>query len=204
MKRTLTAACATLCLLAGIAAPMQSAGTLAAHGSTTQAAPFEVDMAHSTLLYKIRHLEVTDFYGRVNMPEGSFLLDAENPSASSLEVTVQIKNMDAGNRSRDQFLLSPDFFNAREYPESTFKGKTFTQNDDGSWTVLGDFTMRNVTREVEVTLKNYAENDTEKFGYRAGFEAIFAVNRSDYGMSTHHDSLGEEVKIIAAIEGVRR
>lgn len=168
-------------------------------------APFTIDMAHSTLNYRVRHFGVSWFYGRINMPEGSFLLDASEPSASHVTITVELKNMDAGNENRDRFLIGPDFFNAREHPVATFSSTSITKIDDSTWEAAGEFTLRGVTKPVAVKLEEYTELQTAKFGYRAGFLCTFDIKRSDYGMDlfVSDGTLGDLVTITASIEGVR-
>lgn len=172
----------------------------------TGVTPFEVDVAHSMLVYRIRHLNVAYFHGRIKQPTGSFLIDRDNLKNSSVHVVAEIKNMDAGNRSRDQFLKSPDFFNARDFPTVEFKSTSIRQIDEKTYEVTGTFTMHGVTKEITTTLEEYTEADAGKLGYRAGFETTFTVKRSEFGMDkfVKEGTLGDEVRITAAIEGVQR
>lgn len=173
-------------------------------GPKAAAVPFDIDGAHSTLLFRIRHFGVANFYGRVNGPSGTFLIDPANLEDSFIDVTVEIRNMDAGNESRDRFLMGADFFNAREFPKATFKSKSI-RAVDGGFEASGEFMMRGVTLPVTARIADYAESPTERFGYRSGFEATFDLKRSDYNMSklVEEGTLGDDVRIIAAIEGVR-
>lgn len=165
----------------------------------------EIDPAHSTLNFKVRHFGVSNFYGRVNQPKGWFLIDPDDLDHSFIQASVAVKNMDAGNDSRNRLLIGPDFFNAREYPETTFVSSRIVKTDDG-YAATGTFTMHGVEREITAELREYTARDTTKFGYRAGFDAVFTVNRSDFGMDKFvaEGTLGDEVTIIAALEGVRR
>lgn len=172
----------------------------------TGSAAYEVDMAHSMLIYKIRHLNVAYFHGRVKLPTGSFFIDKDNPENSTVHIIAEIKNMDAGNRSRDIFLKSPDFFNARDFPKAEFKSTTVRKVNETTYEATGTFTMHGVTKEITTTLEDYTEADTGKLGFRAGFEAIFTVKRSDFGIDkfVKEGTLGDEVRITAAIQGVQR
>lgn len=169
------------------------------------AAPLEVDLAHSTLNYRIRHLGVSYFFGRINMPEGTFLLDPNDPANSHVNISAEIKNMDAGNDGRNKFLTGIDFFNAMEFPKTEFKSTSVKQLDKTTWEATGDFTLHGVTKPITVKLEEYAETQTSRFGFRAGFFVAFTIKRSDYGMSNFMDEnmLGDEVLIYAGIEGAR-
>lgn len=195
---------ATLLAAVAIAAAPRAAAPSALRAA--EPAEFEIDVAHSTLIYRVRHFGVSNFYGRINGPSGSFLLDAERPEASRLSVEIEIKNMDAGNESRDRFLLSPDFFNVREHPKASFVATSIRPTAPGVFEAMGDFTMHGETRPITVRLDGYVEKATDRFGYRAGFECTFEVKRSDYGMDlfVKEGTLGDEVRITVAIEGVRR
>ncbi len=168
-------------------------------------APFDVDAGHSTIVFRLRHFGVAWFYGQIQKPTGTFLIDPNDLAGSELDLKIEIKNMDAGNRSRDQFLKGPDFFNAKEYPTATFKSKSIKQVDGATFEVTGVFTLHGVSKTVTVPLTDYAEASTTKFGYRAGFECTLTFNRSDYGIDQYvkEGTLGDEVRLIVSIEGKR-
>jgi polyisoprenoid-binding protein YceI len=174
-------------------------------GAAARAADFEIDLVHSTLNYRVRHFGVSYFFGRINKPTGAFFFDPADASKSHLEVAAEIKNMDAGDPARNSFLLSPDFFNGREFPKAEFKSTSIKRIDDATYEAAGTFTLHGVTKPVTVRLQEYTEKQTTKFGYRAGFLCTFTVKRSDYGMDLFvaDGTLGDEVQITASLEGVR-
>jgi polyisoprenoid-binding protein YceI len=158
------------------------------------------------LIYRVRHFGVSSFYGRVNLPAGRFRVDDGDLAGSFVEITAELRHMDAGDDNRDRFLASPDFFNVREYPTATFRSSRIGKTGDGTYEATGSFTMHGVTREVTAAIEGYATAQTGRFGFRAGFEAILNVKRSDFGMDlfVKEGTLGDEVRIVAAIEGVQR
>ncbi len=201
--------------MAGIAALISGIMVLSAIAPSTahesesrmpfaSAEQFGVDPGHSTVIFKVRLHSVANFYGRVNAPQGSFLL-TDNPDESHVDIKIQTKNIDGGLKARNQYLAGVDFFNAREHPEATFTSDSITRIDDTSFEAKGNFTMRGKTIPLTVTLAEYAEADMGRLGYRAGFEARFTVKRSEFGMTAHLDDgqLGDEVEIIVAIDGGR-
>lgn len=173
--------------------------------ATSLAQEFDVDIVHSTLNYRLRHFNVSYFYGRINRPEGTFLLDPANPSKSHVEISAELANMDAGDENRNKFLLSPDFFNGREHPKTQFKSTAVKQIDPATWEAAGAFSLHGITKPITVRITEYTESKSAipKFGYRAGFLCVFTIKRSDYGVDMYakDGTLGDEVQITAAIEG---
>jgi polyisoprenoid-binding protein YceI len=165
---------------------------------------FKVDPVHSGVVFGIGHVGVSRFYGTFNAPTGTFLIDPANPSASSIEVVVETEKVNTGSSKRDDHLRSPDFFNAKEFPTMTFKSASFEKGAGKTMTVKGDLTMLGQTKAVTAAVEFLGEGETRQ-GYKAGFEATFTIKRSEFGMTKYLEgnALGDEVKLIVAIEGVR-
>ena len=165
---------------------------------------FTVDSSHSTLTYRVRHMNVAYFHGRINKPAGSFTIDDDDLARSSVHVTVEIANMDSGSDGRNSFLTGPQLFNAAEFPTLEFHSTSIRKISDATYETTGDFTMHGVTKSITIPLAEYTTLQTERMGYRAGFECIFTVKQSDYGMNyaIERGALGDEVRITVAIEGV--
>lgn len=191
MKKTLFAAG----LLAALAAP------------TAFADDFDVDAVHSSVMFRVKHVGVSYTYGRFNQVEGTFSFDQADASKCKVELTIRTQSVDTNNAKRDQHLKGPDFFNAEEFPVITFTSKQWTKKDDDTWTVKGDMSMHGVTKEITVDVDLVGIGDLgERFGFRAGVEAVFTIKRSDFGMNFGVDngSVGDDVKIWLAVEGIRK
>jgi polyisoprenoid-binding protein YceI len=173
--------------------------SLAAEGGA-----FGVDKVHSMVVFKIGHMGVANFYGVIHAPEGSYLLDAANPSASKLEIKVPVENLDSGNEARDKHLKGPDFFDSKQNPDLTFVGKSFNKTGDKTFDVTGDLTLRGVTKPVTAKIVVIGEGPTKQ-GYKSGFEATFTIKRSEFGMTKYleENAIGDEVAITVSIEGKR-
>lgn len=167
---------------------------------------FSVDAVHSTLLFRIRHSGVSYFHGRINKPTGSFVISDGDLENSFINVSVETANVDTANKGRDQFLAGETMFNAKAFPTAEFKSDSIRTLADGAYEATGTFTMRGVTLPVVVRVDEYIAVQTERFGHRAGFECIFTIKRSEYGMDlfVKEKTLGDEVRITVAIEGVQR
>ena len=189
----LTASRAVLALISTPASPQPAPPTT-----------FNIDQARSMVIYRVRDMGVSNFYGRVNAPTGSFTIDPIDPANSSVQIMFELKNMDTGDKNKDRLLLGPQYFNARQYPTAQFNSTSIKKINDSTYEATGAFTMRGVTKEITVTLTDYAELQTTKFGYRGGFETTFTINRLDYGLNEHQDGLmlGLDVQITVSVQGL--
>ena len=180
-----------------------AASTLTVGANTTGAGDtFSVDGVHSSVLFRVTHMDIAPFYGRFNKVEGSFVLDAEG--GSSLEITIDVNSVDTNSSNRDEHLKSPDFFNAGQFPVAAFKS-TSIKPDGDYYAVTGDLTIRGTTKAVSFTLVPTGEGDRgPRMGYRSGFEASLVIDRLDFGVEYMPEGLGKDVTLIIAVEGVRK
>ncbi|MFT7464142.1 MAG: polyisoprenoid-binding protein YceI [Pseudohongiellaceae bacterium] len=161
-----------------------------------------VEGGHSTALYRVTHLGVSAFWGRFNHVEGKVIYDADDMSKTKVSITIPVESMDSNSDQRDGHLLSPDFFNGKEFPELTFRSTSVKEGDNGALEMTGKFTMLGETHEVTMTAERIGYGDRGRMGYRAGWEADFTILRSDYGMDFMTDMLGDDVRIIVALETI--
>jgi polyisoprenoid-binding protein YceI len=166
---------------------------------------YTVDAVHSSVIYRIKHLNVSNSYGRFNDISGSFHFDAAKPEASVLDVSVQTESIDSANEKRDGHLKSQDFFSAKEFPTIAFKGKTFKKTTDTTFDVEGDLSLHGVTKPVTVKVELTGSGPGMRGGEVAGIEARFSIKRSDFGMNYMvGKGLSDEVDLIVSLEGGRK
>lgn len=163
---------------------------------------YKVDAAHSAVVFKVKHMNTSNAYGRFNDIAGTFTLDDANPAAMSLDFAVKADSIDTANAKRDGHLKGPDFFNVRQFPTITFKSKAVTKSGS-KYLVTGDLTLHGVTKPVEVTVEPTGKGkNPQSGGAIAGIEATFVIKRSDFGMAYGvPDAVGDEVHIIVSAEG---
>ncbi|MBT4766869.1 MAG: YceI family protein [Phycisphaerae bacterium] len=163
---------------------------------------FELDPVHSSTLFRIHHAGAGRFWGRFNKVSGTVAWPRDDSAAPVFDVSVKTESVDTGNDRLDGHLKGPDFFNAREFPAVTFKSTSAERLRDGFWKVTGDMTMLGVTKPVtaEVEVTGVRGNPVLA---KAGWEAVFQINRSDFGMDWGIDNaaLSNDVKLIVALEG---
>src|SRR6202795_1907885 len=105
------------------------------------------DKAHSNIGFQIRHL-FSNVPGKFDDFTGTIQFDETNPEQSSVEVNIKTESIDTGVKMRDDDLRSPNFFDAKKYPEIPFKSKSVKAIDKNNFEVTGDLTMHGVTKEV--------------------------------------------------------
>jgi len=190
---------ATVALIAGAAlvpAPAAPAPATAAAATT-----FQVDPVHSTGIFRIHHNGAGMFYGRFNNVTGTIAYDAANPATLAFDVAIEVESVDTGSERLDGHLKSPDFFNAAEFAQMTFKSTEASAVDDDTYKVTGDLTIHGVTKSIttDVDLTGMREG---RRGAVIGFETVFTVDRTEFGMAYGIDrgALGKDVRLIVALE----
>ncbi len=144
---------------------------------------YTLDPSHSRVGFVARHAMIAKVRGAFNEVGGTATIDGANPSASSLEVTIQAASIDTRDANRDAHLRSADFFDVDTYPTITFVATGFEITDDATVEVTGDLTIRGVTRSVTVPFE-FGGQAVDPFGnHRIGFEGSLVVNRKDWGLT---------------------
>ena len=170
--------------------------TLAVAGSV------KVDRSHSGVMFQAHHFGAGYTWGRFNDFSGQVDCSPDGSTLTSLDITVQASSIDSGIEKRDKHLRSPDFLNVDAHPTITFKSTKAEKAGDKTWKVSGDLSLHGVTRPVEamVEVTGVIGNPVQK---KAGFEAVFEIKRSDFGMDwgVKNKALGDNVKMVVGLEG---
>src|SRR5437588_8708846 len=164
---------------------------------------FKLDAVHSFVLFSVQHLGIANTYGRFNDISGIVVFDRDNPSKSSVELSVPVESLDTHNSIRDKSLKSPDFFDAKQFPTMTFKS-TKVEGSGDALKVFGDLTIHGVTKPMTVDFKKGGEGKGVFGEMRGGGETHFTIRRSDFVMNFELGEVGDEVTIILSVEGVKK
>jgi len=144
---------------------------------------YTIDTAHSRVGFVARHAMVTKVRGAFNEWEGSATIDGENPANSSARVTIQARSIDTRNKQRDEHLRSNDFLDMNTHPAITFVSTAVEQIDDSTYRMMGDLTIRGVTKPVNITFE-YVGTAVDPYGNRrVGLEGSVVINRKDFGVT---------------------
>lgn len=169
------------------------ATTMAAMGGE---AKYDLDAMHTSVVFKIKHMGKSYVYGLFTDASGKFTVDEADAARSSFDITIKTASVNTGNAKRDDHLRSPDFFNAKEFPNITFKSTKVSGGKDGL-SVAGNLTLHGVTKPVTLELKKVGGDD-KGIGYEGGL----SVKRSDFGMDKSVGPDSDTVAIILSFEGV--
>lgn len=171
------------------------------------ATPHALDTAHSSVEFKVKHLMITNVKGEFTDFDAKIDFDYKTKQFNALKAVIKTKSVDTGIVKRDNHLRSEDFFLAEKYPEMTFVMKSY-KGDDEEGTMVGDLTIRGVTKEVKFdveiggTIKDFDGNN------RVGFTISGKINRLDYGLKWNKAlefggfAVGDKVKITVEVEAV--
>jgi polyisoprenoid-binding protein YceI len=144
---------------------------------------YVLDAAHSRIGFVARHAMVTKVRGAFNEFEGSAVVDADDFSRSTAQLTIQAASIDTRQAQRDEHLRSNDFLGMEEFPTITFVSTKVEQTGPASLELTGDLTIKGVTNSVTVPF-DFEGAATDPFGnLRVGFEGSVVINRKDYGIS---------------------
>lgn len=144
---------------------------------------YTVDSAHSRFGFVARHAMVTKVRGDFREFEGVLDIDGEDPSRSSGQLTITAKSIHTGNEQRDGHLRGNDFFDMDSFPELTFRTTAIEHVDGDEFSVVGDLTIKGVTKPVTLDLE-FTGAAVDPFGNtRIGFEGRTVVNRKDWGVN---------------------
>lgn len=161
-----------------------------------------LDPVHSTAMFRIHHAGAGRFWGRFNEVTGTVDWNRTNTDAPNFDVSVKADSVDSGNDKLDGHLKAPDFFNAREFETITFESEGGSRLEDGRWRIVGDLTLLGVTKPVTADVEITGVMGSPVVA-KAGWEARFEINRSDFGMDWGIDrgALSDDVQLIIGLEG---
>ena len=174
-------------------------------------AVWDIDVAHTNVEFKVKHLMITNVKGNFDSFSGTLSTEGDDLSTGKLDVTIQVASIDTDNQQRDDHLRSADFFDAQKYPTMTFVSKKFIADGDMVKQIVGDLTIRDVTREVTLAVEEQSQVVKGPWGKtRRGATATTTINRFDYGlawnklMETGGLVVGEDIRITLEVELIKR
>jgi polyisoprenoid-binding protein YceI len=173
-----------------------------------KASVWEIDPAHTSAQFAIRHLMVSTVRGDFRKVSGKVNLDDQDVTQSTVDATIDVASIDTGIAKRDDHLRSPDFFDVAKYPTMTFKSKKIQKGSgDGNYKITGDLTLRGVTKEVVLDFEGNLKPVKSPQGKTLiGGMATTKINRKDFGLTwnaaleTGGVAVGEDVTVTIDIE----
>lgn len=147
------------------------------------AAQWDIDGAHASARFKIRHMTVSNVSGEITGMKGTFTVDDKDPKKMVLDGSLDMNTINTNNIDRDNHLKAADFFDVKKFPKATFKTKSITSGQGDQVTMVGELTMHGVTKEVTVE-GELTPALKDPFGkIRRGLSGTTKINRKDFGLS---------------------
>lgn len=141
-----------------------------------------IDPSHSEISFKVKHLVVATMTGKFDTFEGTLETESEDFNGANISFSADIASINTGNADRDGHLKSDDFFNAEAFPKLTFKSTSFTKTSDNDFKLVGDITIRDITKSIELTAE-YGGTMVDPWGNtKAGFEINGKIKRKDFNL----------------------
>ena len=164
---------------------------------------YDIDPAHSTVVFAVNHLGASVYRGLFRTVSGELTFDEKNPAQSSVMITIDTASVFTGNKKRDEHIKSPDFLNAKQFPKISFES-TKVRKAGKTYHVTGKLSLHGVTKTIKVKFKQVGEGKDPWGKYRSGFDGSFSIKRSDYGMSKMIGPAGDKITLLVAVEGIKQ
>lgn len=173
---------------------------------TAHAGQWKVDPVHSKITFGVRHLIISEVTGYFGSFQGTVVNPGDDFTDSQVEFTIDVNSINTDNPKRDSDLKSEGFFDVANYPTIHFKSTAFKKVSEGHYEMTGDFTIKDVTRNITLDVE-HGGTITDPWGnQRAGFRITSSINRFDYHltwnklMETGGAIVGDTVNITCNVE----
>ena len=167
---------------------------------------YEIDTAHSMILFRAKHKGVSYNYGRFNEFTGKITMDEADIAKSMVEFEIKTASVDTANNKRDQHLRSPDFFSAKQFPVITFKSTKVNMKEEKEdmLEVTGDLELLGVKKSITVDVAITGKGKGQRGESLIGFESIFTIKRSEFGMTYGPGAVSDDIRLIVTIEAIQK
>ncbi len=183
---------------------------VASLSALAQTSTWNIDPAHSTAQFTVRHLGISNVTGSFTKVTGTVVLNDRDITQSEVSATIDVNSVDTRVEARDKDLKSPHFFEIEKYPTIEFKSKKIVSSG-GRLQVIGDLTIHGTTRDVTLDVDGPTPELADPWGnLRRGISATTTINRKDFNLlynnlvKTGEAVVGDTVKIQIDAEMVRK
>lgn len=159
---------------------------------------FSIDLAHSSVGFKVKHLGISNVRGTFTEFNADFEFDKETKTLKNLQANIDVSSIYTSVNKRDEHLRSADFFEVDKFPNMKFIGKKFSDNK-----IVGDLTIKDTTKEITLDYEFggiFYDEDSKK--HRVGFELSGKIDRVEFGVGKSTPMIGDSVKINIDIEAI--
>jgi polyisoprenoid-binding protein YceI len=177
-----------------------------AMATPVMAADYTIDTkgAHASINFRVKHLGFSWLAGRFDTFSGAFSFDDKAPEKSTVSVEIDTSSVNSNHAERDKHLRSADFLDVAKFPKATFVSKSVTPKAGGKATIVGDLTLRGVTKEVAIEATAIGGGADPWGGQRQGFEGTTTFKMADFGIPKDLGPASKDVELTLHVEGVKK
>ena len=175
---------------------------------TTAKTKWVLDPSHSELLFKVRHMMISNVKGEFQKFNAE--ISGDDFLTSKINVTIDASSISTNNEQRDAHLKSADFFDVENHKELSFTSTSFTQVEDENYQLKGILTMKGVSKEIKLDVEVGGVSKDPWGNEKAGFSIKGKINRKDWGLNwnaaleTGGVLVSDEVKISGEVQFVKQ
>jgi polyisoprenoid-binding protein YceI len=168
--------------------------------------PWQLDPAHSTIQFSVRHMMVSNVRGSFRKFALDVVFDPQHPELGSVSATVEAASIETGQEQRDAHLRSADFLDAEQYPTLAFRSTGLEARGKNGFVLNGELTMHGETRPIVLDAEYIGEVANPQGGRSAGFSASARIKRHEWGLGWNVGleagglMVGDEIKVEIEIE----
>jgi polyisoprenoid-binding protein YceI len=169
-----------------------------------------IDVAHSEVHFKVKHMMVSTVTGSFKEFEGNMETNEGKLEGADIWFNAVIDSIDTNNEQRDAHLKSDDFFNAEKFPQMKFKSANMVKKAEGKYELTGDLTIRDITKSVVLSV-DYFGTAVDPYGQtKSGFEINGAISRKEFDLKWNAITeaggvvVSDEVKLSLNIQMVQQ
>jgi polyisoprenoid-binding protein YceI len=171
------------------------------------ASNWDVDPAHSTVGFGVRHMMVSTVHGAFTRYSGAVSIDDADVTRSKVHIEIDASSISTGNDKRDEHLRSADFFDAAHFPKISFDSTKIEKRGADGLNVTGNLTIKNITKPIVLTVSGLTSDVKDPWGgTRRGASATAKISRKEFGLNwnkaleTGGVVVGDEVTIDLEVE----
>lgn len=171
---------------------------------------WKIDPVHSGASFAVRHLMISTVRGKLGPVTGTVWYDGTSVAGIRAEASIDVSKVNSGDDARDSDLRGPDFFDVRRFHAIRFKSRRAVPGADGHFSLVGDLTIRDVTKEVTLDVEGPSPILKTPREQRTVASATVTINRFDYGLKwnqlveTGSAVVGPDVKVTIDLEVIRQ
>lgn len=160
-----------------------------------------IDIDHSAAHFKIEHMTIAKVRGHFADLTGTGTFDDKTGELTALKIKIGVASVDTGVIKRDDHLRSKDFFKVANFPTITFDAREITEAKNGGGKIVGDLTIKGITKEVTLDLSGPTRTITDPWGnLRKGAKLTTTLDRTDFGITYNNPLTGGGVTIGTMVE----